>query len=82
MELVDDNQVTLHVAPNPIFHGRTKHIELDYYFIREKIISKEISTKFVNSHDQLANVFTKSLWGPRIDYICNKLGVYDIYAST
>jgi len=36
--------------------------------------------EFVNSSDPLANIFTKSLQGPRIDYICNKLGTYDLYA--
>lgn len=40
----------------------------------------EITTKFFNSSDQLADVFTKSLKGHHIDYICNELGAYDIYA--
>ena len=39
-----------------------------------------MATSFVNSNDQLADIFTKSLRGPRIKYICNKLGAYDIYA--
>ena len=37
-------------------------------------------TNFVNSNDQLADIFTKSLRDPRIKYICNKLGAYNIYA--
>ena len=47
---------------------------------REKIASGYMATSFVNSHDQLADIFTKSLRGPKIKYICNKLGAYDIYA--
>ncbi|RVW71744.1 Retrovirus-related Pol polyprotein from transposon TNT 1-94 [Vitis vinifera] len=80
MKLICDNQATLHIASNPVFHERTKHIEVDCHFIREKIASGCVATSFVNSNDQLADIFTKSLRGPRIKYICNKLGAYNIYA--
>ncbi|RVX10963.1 Retrovirus-related Pol polyprotein from transposon RE1 [Vitis vinifera] len=80
MKLICDNQVALHIASNPIFHERVKHIEVDCHFIREKIASGCVATSFVNSNDQLADIFTKSLRGPKIKYICNKLGAYDVYA--
>ena len=55
---------------------------MDCHFIRENIASGCIDISFVNSNDQLAYIFTKSLRGPRIKYIYDKLGAFDLYAST
>ena len=75
MKLYCDNQAALHIASNPVFHERTKHIEIDCHFIREKILSKEIVTELIGSNDQPA-----ALRRPRIQAICSKLGAYDLYA--
>lgn len=43
------------------FHARTKHIEVDYHFVQEKVLNHEISIKLISTKDQVADVFTKAL---------------------
>ncbi|BAT89033.1 hypothetical protein VIGAN_05270400 [Vigna angularis var. angularis] len=80
MKMYCDNQAVLHIASNPVFYERTKHIEIDCHFVREKLLTKEICTEFIGSNDQLADVLTKSLRGPQTEFICFKLGTYNLYA--
>ena len=56
-----DNLGATYLSANPIFHARTEHIEVDYYFVHDRVAKKEIQIRFIPSKDQLANVFTKPL---------------------
>ena len=75
-------KLPFHIAYNPIFHERNKNIEIDCHFICEKIQLGLISTGYVKTVEQLGDIFTKALSGNRVSYLCNKLGLINIYAPT
>lgn len=60
MELACDNEVAVHIASNLVFYTRNEHIDIDCHFVKEKVLSRDIVTRFVQSSDRLADIFTKS----------------------
>lgn len=71
-----DNQSTIKLACNLVFHGRTKHIEIDFHFIRERVVHKDLSLRYVSTASQLADLLTKPVSGDRFLLLKSKLMPY------
>ena len=80
MRLYCDNKSAINIAHNPVQHDRTKHIEVDRHFIKEKLDSGLICTPYVSTWDQLADVFTKGLNKTSFQKNISKLGMEDTYS--
>lgn len=82
MKLHCDNTSAIEIAHNPVQHDRTKHVEIDRHFIKEKLEAGIITFPFVRSEHQLADVLTKAVAGSVLDDSIVKLGMCDIHAPT
>jgi len=76
-----DNISTILLANNPVYHARTKYIEVHYHFIREKVLAKEIDLIRVNTEDQVADIFTKALGTYKLKKFQKMLGVLKVDLS-
>jgi len=76
-----DNISSILLVNNLVYHARTKHIEVHYHFIREKVLTREINLIHVNTKDQVVDIFTKALGIDKLKRFRKMLGVLEVDLS-
>ena len=82
IRLYYDNKAACDIAHNPVQHDRTKHVEVDRFFIKEKLDEKIVELPKILSEDQLADILTKAISSRVFSKFLGKLAMCDIYAPT
>jgi histone deacetylase 1/2 len=70
-----DNIGAKYLSANPVFHARTKHIEVDYHFVRERVANKLLQIEYIPTGDQVADAFTKALTVRQLENFKNNLNL-------
>jgi histone deacetylase 1/2 len=70
-----DNIGAKYLSANPVFHARTKHIEVDYHFVRERVARRLLEIEYISTKDQVADGFTKPLTVRQMEIFKNNLNL-------
>ena len=73
-----DNTSAINLSKNPIHHSRTKHIEIWHHFIRDHVFKGDVVLEYINTKEQLADIFTKPLDRDQFGKIRGELGLMDL----
>ena len=70
-----DNTSAINISKNPMMHGKIKHIVIKYHYVRELVEDKQVKMEYINSKEQIVDIFTKPLPKDAFEYLRGKLGV-------
>ena len=76
-----DNMSSIQLANNPVFYERTKHIEVHYHYMCEKVLAGDIDLVYVSTQEQVAVIFTKSLGAEKLHSFWSAMRVQDFGLS-
>ncbi|KNZ74984.1 Copia protein [Termitomyces sp. J132] len=70
-----DNNAAVNLSEDPLLHSHVKHVDIKYHFLREQVASNELIVKYINTKDNVADLFTKPLPLPRFSRLQSILGL-------
>ena len=80
IRLLCDNQSAIYLAHDPLYHDKVKHVDIDRFYIQEKLDSGIIEIKHVGTEDQVADIFTKGLPARTFTRLVGKLGMKSLHS--
>lgn len=81
MRIYYDKKATINIAHNPVHQDRTKYVEVDQHFIKEKIEEGIVCMSYIPTKKELADILTKGLQRSSYEDLTNKLGMIDIFEA-
>ena len=66
------------LAKNPVFHDRSKHIQIRYHYIRQCVENGDINIQFIRTEDQLSDIMTKALGRVRFQDLQRRIGIVKV----
>ena len=76
LTLYCDNLSAINISKNPIQHSRTKHIDIRHHFITDLVEEKVMTLEYVDTEEQLADIFTEALDAKQFEKLRGKLGIF------
>jgi hypothetical protein len=72
-----DNQSYVKLSENPVFHDKSKYIEIKYHYIKDMVQRKTVHVQYFSTHEQIADIFTKPLAKTKFEYFRERLGLME-----